>query len=393
MDPRIRGDDDIMEFPKPDAYFPKNSSSFILLFWIKYWIYFFLFLPIMLVRQIFVSGKNFFAALFTWNREFDFFGGELKVIYLNNWKSLLATTLFGERFLFILYQDLIVDPGPPFSGAKIKKRLADAVPKKVAGVAVTHFHEEHIGNAPLVAEILKIPIYGSKRTLAEIRRPERLSYARMAFMGQPHPGEYSPPLLREVQERLDTAEHSYLAVHSPGHCEGHISYYDPGRKILFSGDSFLHEVFTSPNEDVDSLKWMETLQRYEALEIRTMIGSHGYLSTEDPAIPNSPFVVERKSPGEMIEHKLKFIRWARQVVFEGEKRNLPYSVIEACLLPWQRGWSWKNWFNDESFRLFSAGEFSRTHFVRSLSENPEKVPARFARMSRWADRFRDRESK
>lgn len=88
--------------------------------------------------------------------------------------------------------------------------------------------------------------------------------------------------------------------------------------------------------------------------------------------------------------KLRFLKWARDVVAEGERRRLPYSVIEACLFPWQRWWSWHNWFTDESGRLFSAGEFSRTYFVRSLSRTPDRVPARFppfVRLANWLGRL------
>ena len=40
---------------------------------------------------------------------------------------------------------------------------------------------------------------------------------------------------------------------------------------------------------------------------------------------------------------------------------------------------------DESGRLFSAGEFSRTFFVRSLSRTPDRVPARFPPFVRLVD--------
>lgn len=108
-----------------------------------------------------------------------------------------------------------------------------------------------------------------------------------------------------------------------------------------------------------------------------MIGVHDKVVSSDPELTRSRSAVERGDPNVMLMDKLTFTRWAQEVVSEGERRGLPYSVIEACLFPWQRWWSWHNWFTDESARLFSAGEFSRTHFVRSLSLTPERVPYRF----------------
>jgi hydroxyacylglutathione hydrolase len=160
---------------------------------------------------------------------------------------------------------------------------------------------------------------------------------------------------------------------------------DSEHGILFAGDSFLHTVFTAPNEDVSGDDGIETLERYGTWKILTMVGTHGYVYTVDRSIPVIAFVTQRADPEQMIREKCEFLKWARALVAEGERRCLPYSVIEACIFPWQRWWSWYTWFTDESGRLFSAGEFSRTYFVRSLSRTPEKVPPRFPPFARLVD--------
>ncbi len=107
-------------------------------------------------------------------------------------------------------------------------------------------------------------------------------------------------------------------------------------------------------------------------------------------MPARAFAVRHDDPGQMIRNKLRFMTWARDVVAEGERRQLSYGVIEACLFPRRRAWAWRTWFTDESGRLFSAGEFSRTYFVRSLSRNPEHVPPRFPPFARLARALRRR---
>ena len=205
-------------------------------------------------------------------------------------------------------------------------------------------------------------------------------------MGQPMPA--SPETLRPLENEVITPRARLEAIESPGHCKGHASLFDPERGILFAGDSFLHTIFTAPNREVSAAEWNQTLERYLRLDIRTMVGTHGLVYTRDERIPPIPFIVKRRDPRELIDDKLAFMRWAQEVVAEGERRSLPYSVIEACLFPWQRWWSWQTWFTDEAGRLFSAGEFSRTYFVRSLSRTPENVPARFPPFARLADRLR-----
>ncbi len=222
---------------------------------------------------------------------------------------------------------------------------------------------------------MSVPVYATSATLQAIRNPESLSIARKVFIGQPISNDIEN--MKSLETTVDTPDISLQVIQSPGHCDGHASFYDPKRCILFVGDSFMHTVFTSPNRDVSGADWIRTLQSYCNLDIRTMIGAHGYVYTSDETILRNRFVVRRKDPKQMIQDKLRFMEWARDVVMEGERLGLPYSIIEACLFPWQSWWSWYTWFTDESGRLFSAGEFSRTHFLRSFSSFPENVPFRF----------------
>ena len=375
------------QLPRIDGtMFPANTRKDIALFWVKYWCCFFLLLPWMLLRQVFLSAQQALAALWTWNRRVDLFGGSLRLVFMNNLLSVAVTTLFGERFTAIQYKDVLIDPGPVFGRHRLRRYL-DEVETGIHAVVATHAHEEHVGNTALAARSTGAPVYGTAVTLAAIRSPEQLSFARRAFIGQPEGVESIE--LRELAEVVETEQARLQIIESPGHCEGHASLFDPDCGVLFAGDSFLHTVFTAPNQDVSAEEWIATLERYQQWAIRTMVGTHGYVYTTDDSVPHLPFVTKRADPNKRIQDKCDFLKWARAVVAEGERRGLPYSVIEACLFPWQRWWAWHNWFTDESGRLFSAGEFSRTHFVRSLSRTPERVPQRFppfARLAGWIAR-------
>ena len=362
--------------------FPRNTQGAIVVFWVKYWAWFFLLLPWMLLRQIFVSAHQLLGTLWTWNRRVDLLDGSLRLVFMNNVPALALTTIFGERFTAIHYKDVLIDPGPVFGRQRLQRYLEEAG-VDVHAVAVTHAHEEHIGNTALTARRTGAPVYGTAVTLEAIRCPAALSYARRAFIGQPQGVESVE--LRQLADVLETEQVRLYVIESPGHCDGHASLFDPEHGILFAGDSFLHTVFTAPNQDVSGDDWIATLERYRQWTIRTMVGTHGYVYTLDRSVPVLSFVIKRADPNEMIGQKCEFLKWARAVVAEGEGRCLPYSVIEACLFPWQRWWSWHNWFTDESGRLFSAGEFSRTYFVRSLSRTPERVPARFPPFARLLD--------
>jgi hydroxyacylglutathione hydrolase len=362
-----------MKLPRIDALFPRNARGAIAWFWAKYWLWFFAALPWMLLRQGVLIAIQTAGAIWTWNRSFRFLDDHLEIRFVNSVPALAVTAIFGERFTCIRYGDVLIDPGPVFAGRRLAKWLG---PRKIEAIVATHAHEEHIGNALSAAHLTGAPIYGSSQTLAALRAPERLSLARRVFIGQPSAAATAADL-RLLPATLATENVTAETIESPGHCAGHASLFDSDRGILFAGDSFLHTIFTAPNREVRGEEWLQTLDDYLGRPIRTMVGTHGYIYTTDPALPTKWFVISRRDPLSMIREKRQFLLWARDVVAEGERRGLPYSVIEACLFPWQRSWSWQNWFGDEGGRLFSAGEFSRTYFLRSLSRSPDLVPARF----------------
>lgn len=372
-----------MKLPDPTTGFPRATPWAIAWFWAIYWLRFFIFLPFMLARQVLFSLSDAFGGWWTGNRTYRFFENDLSLTFLSSWQVLPTTAIFGERFTSITYRGLVIDPGPVFArDAVIRSAVANAV--QPGAIALTHFHEEHIGNAAHLARQLGIPVYGTAVTLAEVAHPQELSVGRSMLMGQPGSGEGIDA--RILDEELVVLGTRLTVIPAPGHCDGHVAFYDAERKLLIAGDSFLHQIFTAPNQDATNSAWIETLRRFSGLEVLTMVGAHGCVYSLDPTIERRAFVVRREDPNRLIRDKLAFLEWAAATVAEGERRGLPYSVIEACLFPWERSWSWMTWFHDESFRLLTCGEFSRTHFVRSLSASPERVPPRFSLLTAIAER-------
>ncbi|MGH7856153.1 MAG: MBL fold metallo-hydrolase, partial [Candidatus Binatia bacterium] len=334
-----------MNLPRIDSVFPENRRRPIVVFWIGYWAWFFALLPWMLLRQLGISLHQALATLATWNRTVEL--GDLQIVFMNSLPAFALTTIFGERFNAILYRDVLIDPGPLFGRGRLQT-LLPALAGKVSAVVATHAHEEHVGNAAFAGATLGVPVYGSEVTLDGLRNPEELTLPRRAFIGQPEPSGAAD--VRPIPDVLRTGAVTFEVIRSPGHCDGHVSLFARESGVLFAGDSFLHAVFTAPNRDVSGAEWIDTLRGYCRLDVRTMVGTHGYVSTVDEGLPARGFVVRREDPRRLIREKLEFMEWARDVVAEGERRELPYPVIEACLFPWQRFWSWQNWFADESGR-------------------------------------------
>src|ERR1700739_3865852 len=122
--------------------------------------------------------------------------------------------------------------------------------------------------------------------------------------------------------------------------------------------------FATPNPDVDSRQWLDSLERLMELDIEILVEGHGHIHTLRTDIPDFPGVVIRQDPKIAISEKLDYLRWLREQIEAGFQEGLPVRVIEASCFPWGRRTSWESCATDECIRLLSLGPFSRTELVR-----------------------------
>ena len=133
-----------------------------------------------------------------------------------------------------------------------------------------------------------------------------------------------------------------------------------------AGDAFMGSYFATPNPDVDSRKWLVSLERLMELDVEILVEGHGHIHTLRADIPDFPGVVIRQDPKAAISQKLDYLRWLREQIEAGFQEQLPVRVIEASCFPWGKRTSWESCATDECIRLLSLGHFSRTELVRSF---------------------------
>jgi hypothetical protein len=133
--------------------------------------------------------------------------------------------------------------------------------------------------------------------------------------------------------------------------------------------------FATPNPDVDSRKWLDSLERLMELDIDILVEGHGHIHTLRADIPDFPGIVIREHPKAALAQKLDYLRWLREQIEAGLQEQLPVRVIEATCFPWGRRTSWESCATDECIRLLSLGHFSRTELVRSfIRTNSDALP-------------------
>ena len=340
-------------------------------FWTCYTLGFLIRLPLVLWAGLQAAAQRTSIFARTYHQRLELLNGKLTILFLNGPLPNAVPLLFGELFTAVLYDGVAIDPGSPKMRRSLARHLRQLKPK-IAKIIATHSHEEHVGNLNWLSNVTGAAIYVSEMTARFLTPFKKLPWVRATIIGQPP--NLKPPYYL-LGETVDTRSGQLRVVAAPGHSDDHVVLYDPQEKLLLAGDAFMGSYFATPNPDVDSLKWLASLERLMELDIETLIEGHGHIHTLRPDIPDFLGVVIRQDPKIALAQKLDYLRWLREQIEAGFQEQLPVRVIEASCFPWGRRTSWESCATDECIRLLSLGHFSRTELVRSfVRTNAERLP-------------------
>jgi glyoxylase-like metal-dependent hydrolase (beta-lactamase superfamily II) len=169
---------------------------------------------------------------------------------------------------------MLIDTGFPAVAHEVAAWLDRERPR---GVVLTHSHEDHAGNAELVAR-RGVPIAAGLATLEAIRRPEEIGFTRRLIWGR------VPPLVSPVAL---FAPDGLALLPTPGHASDHMVVWDAERETLFAGDLFLGVKVRAahPGENVRQL--VHSVRRAAALRPKRMFDAHRGLVPDPVASLNA----------------------------------------------------------------------------------------------------------
>jgi len=135
-----------------------------------------------------------------------------------------------------LLDDVLVDAGVRFSGARIRRALQG---RRLAAHALTHVHPDHQGASKQVCEKFRVPLWCGAGD-AEVMESGQM---QRQF---PHPGGPiarfqsrfvagpSYPVTRTLTEGDRIGE--FIVLETPGHTPGHVAFWRPSDRCLLIGD-------------------------------------------------------------------------------------------------------------------------------------------------------------
>lgn len=225
-----------------------------------------------------------------------------------------------------LVRGILVDTGFRHVGLELARMLRELQPR---GCVVTHWHEDHAGNAPTLAR--KLPMWMSDYTERKLRERQQVKLYRHLVWGR-------PPALEGDFTRLDPAPIRLIAT--PGHSPDHHVVFDPETATLFSADLWLGVRVRIMGASENPYEILRSLAHIIALRPKRMFDAHRGM-------------VER--PVDALEAKRA---WLDETVGAIERR-LDAGASEREIVREVLG-------GEERTAFFSQGEYSRRNLVRSV---------------------------
>jgi glyoxylase-like metal-dependent hydrolase (beta-lactamase superfamily II) len=249
---------------------------------------------------------------------------DVERIRLASWGSRMASMDVSAY----LVHGVLVDNGFPLAHRELARVLDE---RSIIGAMLTHYHEDHAGNAALLAErgtsLAMHPL-----TLERLRDPGRVRLYRRVVWG-------SPSRLTSTPREFST-EVPLEFVHTPGHTDDHQVVWDAERRTLFSGDLWLGVRATIMHESENPYRIIESLRTVLALEPERMFDAHRGLV---------------RDPITALSAKISYLE----------------DTIAAISAKHAAGWSDRAILRhvlggDEPVAIASGGEYSRLNFVRAV---------------------------
>jgi glyoxylase-like metal-dependent hydrolase (beta-lactamase superfamily II) len=242
-----------------------------------------------------------------------------------------ASRFVGYSASAYLVRGALIDCG--FHGVRhdVSAMIGSTRPR---GVLITHYHEDHAGNAELIAR-LGLPISAAAATLDQLRAPAPIRAYRRFTWGS------TPPLRAALH---DFAADDLQLVSAPGHSHDHHVVWDASEGTLFGGDLYLGVKVRVAHPGEDPRLLARSLRSVAALgPVRLFDAHRGFVRHPAPLL-------------------LAKADWIDETVAAIERRladGMPDRMIVREIL------------GGESLPgYFSGGDYSRTNFVRAVRRQP-----------------------
>lgn len=262
---------------------------------------------------------------------------------------------YDYAVLYILHGSVMIDTGYPWAARALRRVIvSQSWNTTVRTVINTHYHEDHIGNNDVVAELTGARFLGGDATTAEVRLPARLPWYRRFLFGPVFP--LRPIRMEVAPSRLEVDGLGLECLETPGHCPGHLCVFVPETGWLFSGDLFVAPDLDTQLPDVDGPAWIRSLEQVLTLPVTALFDAHGT-------------VILGEAPArQALQLKLEFLREIRRRVEVHLEEASSLEDLTHRVFP-ARNCKERLALGDGWLSVWTGADFSRYHLVRSFARD------------------------
>jgi glyoxylase-like metal-dependent hydrolase (beta-lactamase superfamily II) len=236
-----------------------------------------------------------------------------------------------------LVDGLLIDTGCAHTATKLAEIVQNA---GLACIVNTHSHEDHIGangilqdqrkDVKILAHPLALPV------LDQPREAQPLQLYRQAFWGWPMSSHGQPV---QDGDLINTRNHCFQVIYTPGHCPDHLCIYEKERGWLFTGDLFVGGRDRAVVVGCDIWQVIASLKQVAVLPLTRLFP--GCARTRD-------------NPRDDLKTKIEFLEETGERILELHKRGLSINAIARTLFG-----------NPMLIEFITLGHFTRHNLVRS----------------------------
>ncbi len=168
--------------------------------------------------------------------------------------------------IFYYVDGLLIDTGAYNTRASVQRFIQS---NHINQVALTHYHEDHAGNAGFLEKKLNVPVYGHLDTVAALKKNVYLKPYEYYMFGRLEKANITP-----LPNVIETDKFKLFPVHTPGHSKDHVIYHERNEGWVFSGDLFLGSRIKFFRKDENILLTIRSLQKTIALDFDYLFCGH-----------------------------------------------------------------------------------------------------------------------
>ena len=234
-------------------------------------------------------------------------------------------------FMYVV-DTLVIDTGQPHMAKALLGLLRG---KNLKRIILTHYHEDHSGNAAIISAQHAIPVGGHRLTAEKMNAGFPIRPYQWYVWGKAPPVDVIP-----FNDIIETDRFTFTPVHTPGHSRDHTVFLEKKQGWLFSGDLYLGERIKFFRADERFAEQIASLKKVLTLDFDTLFCAH------NPCLKNGK---------QKIKNKLQFLEDLYGNVRELAQKGHSEKAVIKALDP----------RNDRGIKLITMGNVSFANMVRS----------------------------